>query len=42
MTTSARPEPTRFPRGGLALAASLALAVLAGCACMSGIKTGDA
>ena len=42
MTTSARPEPTRFPRGGLALAASLALAVLAGCADMSGIKTGDA
>ena len=29
-------------RGAVALAASLALAVLAGCADMSGIKTGDA
>lgn len=42
MTTPARPEHARFMRGGLAMAASLALAVLAGCADMSGIKTGDA
>jgi len=41
MTTSARPEPARLQRSGLALAASLALALLAGCADMSGIKTGD-
>lgn len=43
MTTPARPdERPRMARGAVALAASLALAVLAGCADMSGIKTGDA
>ncbi|SFM52560.1 efflux transporter outer membrane subunit [Variovorax sp. OV329] len=41
MTIPARLEHPRVARSGLALAASLALAVLAGCADMSGIHAGD-